>query len=334
MTHARLPRLLAAVVTAAGLLGPAAVVASARPASAATCSDAGGISVVVEANELGSTSTACVAASGSTSATALFAAAGHQLTYAQQDPGFVCRVDAAPASDPCREASPASAYWSLWWSDGTRGTWVYSTLGVRSLKVPAGGSLAFVWDQRSGTVRPSTAAPVQAAKPAASPTPTRGSGGSGGSATSGSSGSGSATSGSSGSGGSRPSTSNGSAAGASGSGGTGSTPGSRPGRAAATAPPGASASASRPATASPSARPSEGAPSSPGSPGSPAGATPGSPDATITAVPTEEQADAASSVGGDDASGGLPVWIAPVLLVVAALVGGVVTLRRRAGAGR
>ena len=80
----------------------------------------------------------------------------------------MCRVEAVPASDPCVNTSPANAYWGLWWSDGRTGTWSYSSLGVTSLKIPAGGSVAFAWDDVDGSVKPASRRPKVAATP---PTP-------------------------------------------------------------------------------------------------------------------------------------------------------------------
>ena len=36
---------------------------------------------------------------------------------------------------------PTNAYWGLFWSNGTSGTWAYASEGVDSLSVPAGGSV-------------------------------------------------------------------------------------------------------------------------------------------------------------------------------------------------
>jgi hypothetical protein len=140
------------------------------PSQAATCEPGAGVSVVVDFNSLGGGSPAsCDPSGGGKSASALFAGAGFTLTYAQRQPGYVCRVNGVPASDPCVNTSPASAYWGLWWSDGTSGSWKYSALGVTSLTIPKGGSVAFAWDDVDGSVKPGVAPPKQAAAPSASP---------------------------------------------------------------------------------------------------------------------------------------------------------------------
>jgi hypothetical protein len=150
-------------------------VAGAPAATAATCSGAG-VSVVVDFKGLGGgQQTGCVTGKGGSSAATILDAAGVELTRARNQPGFVCRVQQVPASDPCVNASPSDAYWSLWWSDGSSGSWSYASLGVDQLEIPEGGSVGFAWDDQSGQVKPGTAPPKA---PAASPSPSPGSQGS------------------------------------------------------------------------------------------------------------------------------------------------------------
>lgn len=153
---------------------PVAVVPA---AGAATCTTSGGVSVVVDYRELGgSTVTACSPDGGGKSAAAIFASVGVSLSYATRQPGFVCRVNDAPASDPCVNASPSNAYWGLWWADGSTASWRYSSYGVGALTVPSGGSVGWSWqqDRTAGTiVPPGVAPPVSpASTPTASPSPT------------------------------------------------------------------------------------------------------------------------------------------------------------------
>lgn len=159
-------RLAAAVLTAAaGAVVPPVLAA---PAQASACSAGSGVTVVVDPHQLGGgVQQECVGQSGK--ASSLFPAAGFPLTRAQRDPGFVCRVSGAPASDPCVVTSSSDAYWGLWWSNGTSGSWVYSAYGVDGLSVPDGGSVAFSWDQGAGSAPPGVSAPVTraAAEPSA-----------------------------------------------------------------------------------------------------------------------------------------------------------------------
>ena len=246
------PRCLARALALA-VLGLASVLVAPTwllpTADAATCTSAGGVSVVVDYRELGGAAvTECAPDGGGKSASAVFASVGVDISYATRQPGFVCRVNGVPASDPCVNASPANAYWGLWWSDGTSSSWTYSSSGVGGLVVPAGGSVGWAWQQdraTTGAVPPAVAPPVNAATPTASPTtsePTSSSptpsptssptsGGSGGSGS-----------------GSQPSSPSSPSGGSgSGSGGSGSSPSSSP----------SSASSSPSASASTSAEPSE-----------------------------------------------------------------------------
>lgn len=288
-----------ALALGAGVL---TVPVGAAPASAATCAAGSGVSVVVDYNSLGgAVATSCVADGGGDVASSLFAAAGHSLTYAQRQPGFVCRVDGAPADDPCVNASPADRFWSLWWSDGTSGTWTYSSQGVTSLKVPEGGSVAFSFDDVEGEARPS-ATPPQGTAPSPSPTPTGAAsgsaGGSGGSSGStGAAGGSSPTSGSS----TAPSPSAGGATPGEGRDRDGDRDRDRRGRDRRTEDPESGTD--------PSGRPTEES----------------SEEAVADQVVSDPAADPASAQAD-----GLPVWVAPLALLVLALgAGGAVLARRR-----
>jgi energy-coupling factor transport system permease protein len=114
-----------------------------------------------------------VADGGGRTASTLFGNAGFQLSYAQRQPGFVCRVNGVPASDPCQNTAPASAYWGLWSSTGDPGSsWTYASLGAGSLTVPDGGLVAFSWDDVGGDAPPSAPAsrPQAPAPPTGQPT--------------------------------------------------------------------------------------------------------------------------------------------------------------------
>lgn len=156
----------ALVVAAAGLTLPAPT------AYAAACSGDSGVTVVVDFNGLGGgVQQACVTGGGGDSAASLFQATGHQLSYATRMPGFVCRVDGVPASDPCVNTSPANAYWSLWWSDGDASSWTYASVSAGALKIPDGGMVAFSWDGVDGQAPPSASASHP--DPPAPPSPTQ-----------------------------------------------------------------------------------------------------------------------------------------------------------------
>ena len=149
---------LAAVVLATAAAGLGLVTSTSAPATAAACPSASGVTVVVDHGSLGGgVEQVCNQSGGGNAAASNFTGAGFSLTYVQQQPGFVCRINGQPASDPCVRTPPSNAYWGLWWSDGRSGSWTYSSLGAGSLTVPDGGYVAFAW--QSGSQNPRTSPP-------------------------------------------------------------------------------------------------------------------------------------------------------------------------------
>lgn len=160
--------LLLSVVVA--LVGPLA-----GPATAAVCGPGDGVSVVVDARGVGgSLSSACDAGGAGDVGSDIVPRAGYPLEYVQRQPGFVCQVSGLPSSDsgPCQRTPPADAYWGLFWSDGKSGTWSYASVGIRGLRIPAGGSIGLAWQDGSGRKVPGIAPPVASSAPASTPTPT------------------------------------------------------------------------------------------------------------------------------------------------------------------
>lgn len=276
----------------------------ATSATAATCAAGGGVSVVVDFNSLGGgVQTACVTGGGGDKAPALFDAAGHTLTRVRTQQGFVCRVDDLPSQEQeaCQNTPPADAYWGLWWSNGTSGTWTYSTVGVDGLTIPDGGSVALSWDDVGGSAPPSATPPKAAASspssaPASSPaasttkkaTPAAGGDGTSGSPSGGSSSSAEASS-------------------------------------SATAGPSATGTTDVSATERKRARKGRDSDEATASATPTGSATPEDEPSVDTAA--ERRTTEAAAAEAD----GLPVWVAPVaLLVLAAGGGAAVWLRRRA----
>lgn len=165
------------------LLGTAAGVSIGSPAQAAACTTGTGVTVVVDYHQLGGgTSTTCVPGGGGKYAASVFGSAGVGMQYAQ---GFVCRVNGKPDDDPCTDAPPVNAYWSLWRSSGN-GSWAYAQRGVGSLKLAAGDWVAWSWNGSNGQVQPGVnpvGAKAAAPEPTVRPTtrPTSGPGSTGGS---------------------------------------------------------------------------------------------------------------------------------------------------------
>jgi len=149
------------------LVATAAALSAAPSTAAADRTDCGsGVTVVIDPNELGGRlRVECVAEPGA--AAELFVDAGFPLEYQPQLQDFVCKVDGLPTDRPCTDGD---SYWSLWWARPD-GDWVYSTLGVGSLEVPAGGSLGFAWHEGEGDAAPPDIAAGDAAATAADGSP-------------------------------------------------------------------------------------------------------------------------------------------------------------------
>ena len=165
-----MPRIVLRLAVAA-LVAATVGLGAATPAQAATCTTSHGVTVVVDFHQLGGgVQTACdVSGAGRTAATQL-TDVGHSLVYVQRQPGFVCRIDQAPSSDPCVNTPPTDAYWSLWWSDGKSGAWTYASTGVGGLKVPDGGYVAMSW-QGGAAKAPPRVTPKSHPQASSSPTP-------------------------------------------------------------------------------------------------------------------------------------------------------------------
>jgi hypothetical protein len=287
-------RAVAAVVLAAG----AYAAAPAAPAAAAGCPTAAGVTVVVDFNELGSgVRSVCLPDGGGDRASALFPAAGFPLSYVQRQPGFVCQVSGEPADTPCVNTPPADAYWALYWSDGRSGSWTYSTASASGLTVPEGGYAGFSWVGSDGAGPPSLS-PARHPEP----TPTQ-----------------------------QPSAQ------------PTKQPSSQPTQQQSAPPAGGSASAGP--SDEPSAPDRTGEPGKPGEPGTPgtgkrsrsASASPtprGSEAASPSEAATDDPVVPASAEPPDAGDGGLPAWVAPVVIVLLFGAAGAVTVvrRRRAGA--
>jgi hypothetical protein len=309
-------RLAAAVlVTAAAVAGVAGSTAS--PASAAACESATGVTVVVDRGALGGgIAQVCNPASGGKAA-GLFTSSGFSLTYVQREPGFVCRIDGQPASDPCVNTPPADAYWGLWWSDGSSGSWSYSSVGAGSLTVPDGGYVAFAWQSGSRSA-PGVPATPHAASPSPTPTATPGSGSSGG---------------------------GGGHNGGGGSAGPTTKPSAHPSRHPTTPSAKPSAAPTAAGAVTPSAQPTTApavpdqttsapataqggsateSPSTSSEPAATSAPAPASPSDAASSTPVEGTSEATAA---DD--GALPVWVVPLVIVALGAAGGASYLLRR-----
>lgn len=195
MSAARRGRWLASAstLTLVVLSGAAGVVA-APMASAGACSGTSGVTVVVQ-SEAG-TVVACAPGDPGSGLAAL-AQAGFGVDQVQRFPGAVCRINGYPASDPCVNMPPATAYWSYWHAK-PGGSWSYSQVGAGSYN-PAPGSVEG-WRFGAGTApsisppsapapAPPPPPPATTAPPAAPSAPAGSTGGSAAGSSAGSSGS-------------------------------------------------------------------------------------------------------------------------------------------------
>lgn len=173
-------RAATAVAALAVALAALPVVSGGAPASASAgaCSPGTGVTVVVDRNPGDGAEGAkyCASGSGRTAKSAM-AAAGVPAEEVSSEPGFVCTIQGYPADRSCQQTPPASAYWRLYWSDGSSATWKVSSYGYASLRVPAGGSVGWAY-QGGGSGQPDGA---PSTKPKPSPSPSKPAGGSGGS---------------------------------------------------------------------------------------------------------------------------------------------------------
>lgn len=171
---------VATAVLVAAVTGVVLPTLTAGPAASAGCSGSSGVTAVVDFNELGGGVTAGCDGNGAGKAAAqVFSDAGYSLTFVQQDPGFVCRVSGKPENNPCVRTPPATAYWSLWWSDGRSGEWAYASSGVTSLEVPDGGYVALAWHYGEGRAGPPDVVPTPHQEPEPSDKPSTRQGGTG-----------------------------------------------------------------------------------------------------------------------------------------------------------
>lgn len=137
MSH-RVGRALAAAALIAITAGGAALPASAQTSTPGACGDSTGVTVVVDFQaHLGPGIRVGCAEQPVTSGLDALAKAGFVVTQSQRSPGFVCRIDDQPATDPCIADSPITAYWSYWYGPPA-GSWTYSSLGAGNRTPPPG----------------------------------------------------------------------------------------------------------------------------------------------------------------------------------------------------
>lgn len=151
-----------------GAASPAAPsAATARSAVAGTCQDSTGVTVLVDFSHFGHGLQAGCAHQPSDGFAAL-ARAGFQVTQPTRTPGFVCRIDGLPTTDPCVNTPPTDAYWSYWYSTDHR-TWTYTSVGAGGRTPPPGSIDAWSFSTGSSASPPSIS-PASLTPPAPSTT--------------------------------------------------------------------------------------------------------------------------------------------------------------------
>jgi hypothetical protein len=159
---------VAALLVAVGALVPAAP-AAADPTG--PCTDASGVTVVVDFQELGHGTYVGCAAQPVVSGFDALTRAGFEYRTTTRFPGFLCRIEDKPETDPCLTTSPANAYWSYWIAP-RGGAWCYSNIGAGA-RVPPPGSVegwSFAKDKVAAALPAPGIAPP-AALPGTTPTP-------------------------------------------------------------------------------------------------------------------------------------------------------------------
>lgn len=165
------PVAAAALAASTGvLLLPAGTAAAVPARAAAMCSSATGVTAVVDFNGLGGSqeTAGCDPDGGGRPASEVFGDAGYAISYSQADGmnGFVCKVQGQPTDGDC---TATDSFWSLWWSDGKSGKWVFANQGVNTLDVPDGGYVAFSWHEGGGQAQPPGATPAAHPEPSQDP---------------------------------------------------------------------------------------------------------------------------------------------------------------------
>ena len=158
-----------ALVLVLALLSPAPATVTPRQATGA-CAGTSGVTVVVDFRELGGGVNVVCALGPVSSGLDALTRAGIGFRTAQRFPGFVCRIADKPATDPCVNTSPPSAYWAYWIA-APGGTWCYATLGAGSRRPPPGTfeGWSFSLDKVAAKIPPPSFTPPA---PTTSPAPT------------------------------------------------------------------------------------------------------------------------------------------------------------------
>lgn len=139
------------------------------------CTDADGVTVVVDFHELGGgVNVRCAPWTPGMTGFGALQAAGINHQTAVRFPGFLCKIAGQPADDRCIDTSPASAYWSYWVAP-RGGSWCYANWGAGNRQVPRGGVEGWSFSfQRTASTSPTPRFGVPGPIPGVSPAPLAG----------------------------------------------------------------------------------------------------------------------------------------------------------------
>jgi hypothetical protein len=162
---------VASMLTLLAVVGPAPA-----KAAAAGCTNANGVTVVVDLRQLGGGILERCAPGLGAGATGLQALQTAGVSYqgtSQWGDGFICRLLGRPAADEslripgnnnyheqCITTPPSSAYWAYWWASNG-GPWHYSSAGVSGHRITPGGFEGWVFTLNGQQTSPGVA-PVRA----------------------------------------------------------------------------------------------------------------------------------------------------------------------------
>ncbi|MFN7151591.1 MAG: hypothetical protein ACK4V6_19185, partial [Microthrixaceae bacterium] len=163
-------------VLMAAALAVAATILTLAPGDAGAwtdgaCTTPSGVTVVVDFQELGGGVHVRCAPQPATNGFEALRQAGIDFSTTVRFPGFLCRIAGEPSSDPCQTTSPATAYWSYWIAQ-RGGPWCYSNLGAGNRTPPPGSVEGWSFSLgRTSSTAPAPRTRVPVPLPGTAPTP-------------------------------------------------------------------------------------------------------------------------------------------------------------------
>jgi hypothetical protein len=104
------------------------------------------VTIYVDEGTLASTqpTTRCIPVSGRVSGPAFLTRAGYDIVGTKKYPTqIICRLNGAPASDPCITMPPADSYWAILIEQNNKWTWAQTGIDQATLKNGQGIGLVY-----------------------------------------------------------------------------------------------------------------------------------------------------------------------------------------------